>query len=87
MLTSVREIYKSARFFPHYDSAKSYYVIATAIVIENRNKSLRKRKPDLKMNSETNKGNTYFVYKDNKFREYYCQKRPECVLLMYREDL
>ena len=28
----------------------------------------------MKMNSETNKGKTCFVYKDNKFREYYRKK-------------
>ena len=28
-------------------------------------------RPDVKMNSETNEGTRRFVYKDNKFREYY----------------
>ena len=38
--------FTKTQIFAHYESAKSYYVSATAIVIENRNDGLRNRKLD-----------------------------------------
>ena len=40
----------------------------------------------VQMYSETNKGKSCFVYKGNKFREYYRKKR-KCVFSMYCEDV
>ena len=34
-----------------------------------------KYRPRMKINSKTNKGKTCFVYKDNKFRDYYRKKK------------
>jgi len=47
-----------------------------------------KYRPRKKINSKTNKGKTCFVYKDNKFRNYYRKKKKrKCVFLMNCEDL
>jgi len=95
-------------FFHTMKAQKSYYVSATAIIIENRKtvyetanwtlhdtryvhyitapavrcrpmytrycRPLRIYQPGVTMNSETHKGKSCFVYKDNKFREYYGKK-------------